>query len=588
MTTKCIERNGIMNYIDTYQKWLTSEYVDENTKAELLAIKDNDNEIKERFYKDLEFGTAGLRGIIGAGSNRMNIYTVRRATQGLCEDIKNCGDEAVSRGVVIAYDSRHMSPEFALESAKVIAANGIKAYLFDELRPTPELSFAVRYLNCSRGIVITASHNPKEYNGYKAYGEDGSQLPPKSSDYVISIIAKTDIFTDVKVMDEAEAKAKGLIEIIGEEIDNAYLKNVLAQSVTTEAIEKFGDDFKVIYSPFHGTGNKPVRKILDMIGVKNVRVVKEQELPDPDFSTVKSPNPEEKAGFSYAIEMAKQDRADIIFATDPDADRIGVIVTDSNGEFITLNGNQIGVLLTEFILRNKKLNGTLTPKGAIINTIVTTSMVYPIVKAYGVNVYDVLTGFKYIGEMIKDFEENDYYNEFLLGFEESYGYLSGTYCRDKDAVVAAMLITEMAADYKAKGMTLYDGLINLYEQYGYFLESLKTVTLEGIDGAEKIKAIMEMFRSNPPKEFAGMKVTRMWDVKSSVIHDFVSGEDTLLNLPKSDVFRYDLENDAWFAVRPSGTEPKIKFYVGVHEDSYAKAEQKIAECMSEIAKIIES
>jgi len=577
-----------MNYIEAYQKWLTSEYVDEKTKAELLAIKDNDSEIKERFYKDLEFGTAGLRGIIGAGSNRMNIYTVRRATQGLCEDIINCGDDAVKRGVVIAYDSRHMSPEFALESAKVIAANGIKAYLFDELRPTPELSFALRYLNCSRGIVITASHNPKEYNGYKAYGEDGSQLPPHSSDYVISIIAKTDIFTGVKVMDEEEAKAKGLIEIIGEEVDRAYLENVLAQSVTTEAIEKFGDDFKVIYSPFHGTGNKPVRRILDMIGVKNVRVVKEQELPDPEFSTVKSPNPEEKAGFSYAIEMAKKDRADIIFATDPDADRIGVIVTDSNGEFITLNGNQIGVLLTEFILRNKKLNGTLTPKGAIIKTIVTTSMVYPIVEDYNVNVYDVLTGFKYIGEMIKDFEENDNYNEFLLGFEESYGYLSGTYCRDKDAVVAAMLITEMAADYKAKGMTLYDGLISLYEKYGYFLESLKTVTLTGIDGAEKIKAIMEMFRSNPPKEFAGMKVNRMWDVKEGIIRNFAGGEDVELSLPRSDVFRYDLENDAWFAVRPSGTEPKIKFYFGVHENSYAKAEQKIAECMSEIAKIIES
>ncbi len=577
-----------MNYLETYQKWLNSDYVDVNTKEELLSIKDNDNEIKERFYKDLEFGTGGLRGIIGAGSNRMNIYTVRKATQGLCEDIKNSGEDAIKRGVVIAYDSRRMSPEFALESAKVIAANGIKAYLFDELRPTPELSFALRHLNCARGIVITASHNPKEYNGYKAYGEDGGQLPPKSSDYVISIIDKMDIFADVKVMDEEEAKSKGLIEIIGEEIDKAYLENVVKQSVTTEAIEKFGDEFKVIYSPFHGTGNKPVRRMLDMIGVKNVRIVKEQELPDPEFSTVKSPNPEEKAGFSYAIEMAKKDSADIIFATDPDADRIGVIVTDAKGEFIPLTGNQVGVLLTEFILRNKKLNGTLTSKGAIIKTIVTTSMIYPIVKDYGVNIYDVLTGFKYIGEMIKDFEDNDYYNEFLLGFEESYGYLSGTYARDKDAVVAAMLITEMAADYKAKGMTLYDGLMKLYEKYGYFLEGLKTVTLTGIDGAEKIKSIMEMFRTNPPKELAGMKVTRMWDVKNSVRKNFATGEDEKLNLPSSDVFRYDLENDAWFAVRPSGTEPKIKFYFGVCENSYSKAEQKLAECMSEIAKIVES
>ncbi|MBE7052555.1 MAG: phospho-sugar mutase, partial [Ruminococcaceae bacterium] len=410
-----------MDYTQNYERWLNSSKVDENTKQELRSIANDDNEIKERFYRDLEFGTAGLRGIIGAGSNRMNIYTVRRATQGLCEDIKNCGEDAVKKGVAIAYDSRHMSYEFALESAKVLAANGIKAYLFDELRPTPELSFAVRYLNCSRGIVITASHNPKEYNGYKAYGEDGGQLPPKSSDYVISIIDSIDIFDGVKVMSEEEAKDKGLLVIIGEEVDNAYLSEVIKQSVTTKPIEALGDDFSVIYSPFHGTGNKPVRKILDMIGIKNVRVVKEQELPDPDFSTVKSPNPEEKAGFSYAMEMAKEEKADLIFATDPDADRIGVIATDSQGEFVTLSGNQVGVLLAEFILRNKKENGTLTDKGALIKTIVTTSMIYPIAKDYNVHVHDVLTGFKYIAEMIKDFEDNGYYNEFLLGFEESYG-----------------------------------------------------------------------------------------------------------------------------------------------------------------------
>ncbi|MDY3303115.1 MAG: phospho-sugar mutase, partial [Clostridia bacterium] len=355
-----------MDYIEKYQRWLESDAVDSESKNELIQIKDDDNEIKERFYKDLEFGTAGLRGIIGAGSNRMNIYTVRRATQGLCEDIKNSGEEAIKRGVVIAYDCRHMSREFAIESARVIAANGIKAYVFDELRPTPELSFAVRFLGCARGIVITASHNPKEYNGYKAYGEDGSQLPPKSSDYVTSIIEKTDIFDGVKVISEQEAKDKGLLEIIGEDIDREYLANVRKQSITEEPIKKLGDGFSVIYSPFHGTGNKPVRRILDMIGVKNLRIVKEQELPDPNFSTVKSPNPEEKAGFAIAIEMAKKERADLIFATDPDADRIGVIVTDEKGEFITLNGNQIGVLLSEFILRNKKENGTLTDKGAII------------------------------------------------------------------------------------------------------------------------------------------------------------------------------------------------------------------------------
>ncbi len=575
-----------MDYLKNYQRWIDSSEVDEATKAELKALVGNDKEIEDRFYKDLEFGTAGLRGIIGAGSNRMNIYTVRRATQGLCEDIKNSGEEAIKGGVAIAYDSRHMSKEFALESALVLAGNGIKAYLFDELRPTPELSFAVRHLGCSRGIVITASHNPKEYNGYKAYGEDGGQLPPKSSDYVISIMDKIDIFDGVHVLDEASAKEKGLLEIIGEEVDCAYLENVKKQSVNSDAIKKLGNDFSVIYSPFHGTGNKPVRKILDMIGVKNLRVVKEQELPDPDFSTVKSPNPEEKAGFSFAIEMAKKEKADLIFATDPDADRIGVIVTDSKGEFIPLTGNQVGVLLSEFILRTKKENGTLKDNGALIKTIVTTSMIYPIAKDYNVHVHDVLTGFKYIAELIKDFEENDFYNEFILGFEESYGYLSGTYARDKDAVVAAMLIAEMAADYKLKGMTLYDAMIALYEKYGYYLEGVKQLTFPGIDGSEKIKLIMEMFRANPPSELAGMKVTRMWDIKSGVIKSFVGDEDIKLTLPSSDVFRYDLENDSWFAVRPSGTEPKIKFYFGVCDNSYSKAQAKLDECIAEISKIL--
>jgi len=575
-----------MDYIKVYEKWLNSDVVDQVTKDELISIKNNDSEIKERFYKQLEFGTAGLRGIIGAGSNRMNIYTVRLATQGLAEDIINCGPEMIKRGVVIAYDSRHKSYDFAMESAKVLAANGIKAYIFDELRPTPELSFAVRHLNCARGIVITASHNPKEYNGYKAYGEDGGQLPPDSSDYVISIIAKTDIFDDVKVIDETEAKNSGLIEFIGEEIDREYIENVYKQSVTTKAIEEQGDNFSVIYSPFHGTGNKLVRRILSKIGVTNLRIVKEQELPDPDFSTVKSPNPEEKAGFSYAIDMAKAKRADLIFATDPDADRIGVIVTDSNGEFITLTGNQVGVLLAEFILRNKKLDGTLTSKACMIKTIVTTSMLYPIAKDYGIHTYDVLTGFKYIAERIKDFEENGNYREFLLGFEESYGYLSGTYARDKDAVVAAMLITEMTADYKSKGMTLYDGLIELYEKYGYYMEKTQSVTLSGIDGTEKIKAIMSSLRQTPPKEYAGMKVIRMWDIKSGIIKDFEKGTEEKTLLPSSDVFRYDLENGAWFAVRPSGTEPKIKFYFGVCEASYSKSEQKIEQCIAEMSKFI--
>lgn len=575
-----------MNYMDVYNSWLESPVVDSETKEELLSIKNDDREIKERFYKDLEFGTAGLRGIIAAGSNRMNIYTVRKATQGLCEDIINCGKDAVEAGVVIAYDCRHKSALFAMESAKVIAANGIKAYVFDELRPTPELSFAVRHLKAARGIVITASHNPKQYNGYKAYGEDGGQLPPKSSDYVISVIEKTDIFNDVKVMDEQEARDKGLIVTIGEEVDKAYLEKVHEQSINEDSIKNLGDNFSIVYSPFHGTGNKLVRRILSMIGVKDVRVVKEQELPDPDFSTMKSPNPEEKEGFKYAIEMAKENPADLIFATDPDSDRIGAIVKDASGEYITLNGNQMGVLLCEFILRNKQKNGTLSNKGAVIKTIVTTSMIYPIAKAYGVNVIDVLTGFKFIGEKIKDFEEHDYYNEFIFGFEESYGYLAGTYARDKDAVVAAMLIAEMAADYKEQGLTLYEGLLSLYKKYGCYLEGTKSIVLEGIDGADKINAIMNKFRSEPITEYAGSKVLRAWDVSAGTIKDIDSGKVTELDLPKSNVLRFDLENNGWFAIRPSGTEPKIKFYFGVCEDGVDAANAKLEKYKAEIEKML--
>ena len=576
-----------MDYKEIYNSWLSSPVVDDDTKDELRAIANDENEIKERFYKNLEFGTGGLRGIIAAGSNRMNIYTVRKATQGLCEDIKNCGKEAMEAGVVIAYDSRHKSAVFAMESAKVIAANGIKAYVFDELRPTPELSFAVRYLKAARGIVITASHNPKEYNGYKAYGEDGGQLPPKSSDYVISIMDKIDIFNDVLVMDEAEAKAKGLITMIGQEVDNEYLKNVYAQSINEESIKNLGDDFSIIYSPFHGTGNKLVRKILSMIGAKDVRVVKEQELPDPDFSTVKSPNPEEKEGFKYAIAMAKERSADLIFATDPDSDRIGAIVKNAEGEYITLNGNQMGVLLCEFILRNKKKNNTLSSKGAVIKTIVTTSMIYPVAKDYNVNVIDVLTGFKFIGEKIKDFEENNFYNEYIFGFEESYGYLAGTYARDKDAVVAAMLIAEMAADYKEQGMTLYEGLISLYEKYGYYLEGTKSITLTGIDGSEKINAIMEQFRSSPMTEFAGTKILNKWDVAQNTITDVATGEKKPLGLPKSNVLRFDLDGNGWFAIRPSGTEPKIKFYFGVCENSSSEAQAKLNKYIKEIETMVE-
>lgn len=572
-----------MTWMNEYNKWLSASAVNDELKAELEKIKEDENEIKERFYKNLEFGTAGLRGVIAAGTNRMNIYTVRKATQGIAADIINCGE--VDGGVVISYDSRHKSYEFAMETAKVLAANGIKAYVFDELRPVPELSFAVRYLKTSRGIMITASHNPKEYNGYKAYGSDGSQLPPESSDYVTSIIDSIDIFDGVKVMDESEAKAKGLIEIIGADVDNAYLAAVKEQSVNEENYKTLGDDFKVVYSPFHGSGNKPVRKILDMTGLKNVIVVPEQELPDPDFSTVKSPNPEDKEGFALAIELAKKENADLIFATDPDCDRIGVVVKTGNGDYVTLNGNQMGVLLTEFIFRNKKEKGTLPSNGALIKTIVSTSMVYPIAEEYGVKTYDVLTGFKFIGEMIKDFEENDYYNQYLFGFEESYGYLAGTHARDKDAVVASMLACQMAADYKAKGMTLYEGLIALYEKYGYYLELTTTKVLAGIDGAEQISAMMEKARANPIKELNGVKVAEMWDVKKGTVLK-ADGSEEKLGLPTSNVLKFVFEDNSWFAMRPSGTEPKIKFYFGVCCDSFDAAKTGLEAFSEKILKIM--
>lgn len=572
-----------MLWMNEYKKWMESPAVDDATKAELAAVGDNENEIKERFYKNLEFGTAGLRGVISSGTNRMNIYTVRKATQGIAADIINCGE--TEKGVVIAYDSRNMSYEFALETAKVLAANGIKAYLFDELRPVPELSFAVRYLKTSRGIMITASHNPKEYNGYKAYGSDGGQLPPESSDYVTSIIESIDIFDGVKIMDEADAKKAGLIEIIGEDVDRAYLEKVREQSVNEENYKILGDDFKVVYSPFHGTGNKPVRKILEMTGLSNVIVVKEQELPDGNFSTVKSPNPEEKEGFALAIELAKRENADLIFATDPDCDRIGLVVKTAGGEYVTLTGNQTGVLLCEFILRNKKEKGTLPENGAVIKTIVTTSMLYPIAEDYGMNEYDVLTGFKFIAEKIKDFEENDYYNRYVFGFEESYGYLAGTHARDKDAVVASMLVCQMAADYKAKGMTLYEGLMNLYEKYGYYLEKLHTLVLTGIDGAEKINSIMEQFRSNPIKELDGVLVKEMWDLKkgTSLMAD---GSEEKLALPSSNVLKYIFEDESWFAMRPSGTEPKIKFYFGVKGDSFDNAQTRLDKFSEDILKLM--
>ncbi len=501
-------------------------------------------EIEDSFYRDLEFGTGGLRGVMGAGTNRMNIYTVRQATQGLANELKTHGAAFCDRGVVIAYDSRNHSAEFAMECVKVLSANGILAYLFDSLRPTPMLSFAVRHLNCARGIVITASHNPKEYNGYKVYGEDGGQIPPDTAAIILESIEKTDIFDGVKVDENPDYRS------IGKEVDDAYIRAVKQQSLGIT----IPDDLKIIYTPLHGSGNLPVRRILDEIGAKNVFVVPEQELPDGNFPTIKSPNPENIEAFDIAIDYAKKMNADLVFGTDPDSDRIGVAVRKSDGSYFVLTGNQTGTLLCEFILRNMQKKEPLSKNDVVIKTIVTSEMLRAVTDRYGVTLCDVLTGFKFIGEKIKEFEENGNRQRFVFGLEESYGYLKGTYARDKDAVVASMLVCEMAADYFKQGMTLYDGLTALYQTYGCYLEKLKTVTLTGNEGAAAIQKMMDDFRSHPPKEIAGSSVLR--------VLDYQTGID---GLPKSNVLKYVFEN-GWFAVRPSGTEPKIKFYFGVRAD----------------------
>ena len=545
-----------MNYMEHYERWLNEAVIDDETKAEIRGL--DKDEIEDRFYKTLEFGTGGLRGIMGAGTNRMNKYVIRQVTQGLAREILSYGEDFKKSGVVIAHDSRNNSAEFAMESAKVLSANGIKTYLFDSLRPTPELSFAVRHLGCARGIVVTASHNPKEYNGYKVYGEDGGQLPPASADKIIDYINEIDIFNDVKYTDMPD------IITIGEDVDRAYVDAVKAQSMGVN----ISDDFKVVYTPIHGSGNLLVRRVLDEIGVKNVFVVPEQEEPDGNFPTVISPNPENSEAFTIAIKYAKEQNADIIFGTDPDSDRIGVVVRNAEGEYVVLNGNQTGSLLCEYILRKSQEKGALNGKRTIIKTIVTTEMVRAIADSFGVETMDVLTGFKFIGEKIKEFEAANEPDRYVFGFEESYGCLKGTYARDKDAVVAAMLVCEMAADYKAQGMTLYDGLVKLYEKYGFYLEGLKTITLTGIAGTEKIKEIMDTMRKNAPSEICGFKVKEM--------RDYELGID---GLPKSNVLKFIFE-DAWFAIRPSGTEPKIKLYAGVKSDSIEKSKEMLNELLS--------
>lgn len=564
-----------MSYMDTYKKWCTDNYFDEDTKKELLALQGNDAEIEDRFYRQLEFGTGGLRGVIGAGTNRMNIYTVRQATQGLANYI--ISQNGQDKGVAIAYDSRIMSPEFSDEAALCLNANGIKTYRFESLRPTPELSFSVRELGCIAGIVITASHNPREYNGYKVYWEDGAQItPPHDQGIMAEVKAITD-FADTKTMDMVEAKKKGLLVTIGSEVDDAYMGELKKLILNQDAIDKYGKDIKIVYTPLHGTGNIPVRRILKEIGFENVYVVPEQELPDGDFPTVEYPNPEAKEAFALALKLAKEVDADLVLATDPDADRLGCYAKDSKtGEYKVFTGNMSGSLLCEYeVSQMKEKNGSLPADGAIIKTIVTTNMVDAIAKYYGTDLIECFTGFKNIGREILRFEQTGK-GTYLFGFEESYGCLIGTHARDKDAVVATMALCEAAAYYRGQGKTLWDAMMDMYEKYGYYVDDIKTVTLKGVEGSKKIGHIMNILRANVPEEVAGYKTRVVRDYRLEYIRNIETGEVKPTGFPNANVLYYELENDAWLAVRPSGTEPKIKFYYGIKGSSYDEAQKESA------------
>ena len=562
-----------MNYKDQYQFWLEDDYFDAKTKEELKAIANDEKEIEDRFYRELEFGTGSLRGVIGAGTNRMNLYTVRKATQGLANYILKMGTQ--DKGISIAYDSRFMSPEFADEAALCMAANGIKAYVFDALRPTPELSFSVRYLGCTAGIVITASHNPPEYNGYKVYWEDGAQVTsPRDVDIINCVKAVTDYHT-VKTMDKQAAIDAGLYITIGAEIDDAFIAELKKQIINPEVIKEVADDIKIVYTPFNGTGNVPARRILKENGFKNVYVVPEQEMPDPKFTTLDYPNPEDPKAFTLALKLAKEVQADIVLATDPDADRLGIYAYDTkSGEYVPFTGNMSGMLIAEYILSQRKAKGLMPENPALVKTIVTTNMADVITKAYDVKMIEVLTGFKYIGEQIKWFEENNTYN-YVFGLEESYGCLAGTHARDKDAIVAVMCLCEVAAWCKKNNKTVWDMMVEMYEKYGYFKEDLYTITMKGKDGAEQIAAIMEKLRANPPKEFGAWKVKEVRDYKSGKTVNPETGEEGETGLPTSNVLYFDLSDDSWCCARPSGTEPKIKFYMGVKGSSLEDASVKV-------------
>ncbi|MCR5425496.1 MAG: phospho-sugar mutase, partial [Lachnospiraceae bacterium] len=555
-------------------------YFDQATKEELLSIRNNEKEVEDRFYRELEFGTGGLRGVIGAGTNRMNIYTVRKATQGLANYILKKGTQA--KGVAISMDNRRMSPEFSREAALCLAANGIKAYIFESLRPTPELSFAVRELGCTAGIMVTASHNPPEYNGYKVYWEDGAQITAPIDKDVITEVQAIKDFAEVKTMDLAEAKAAGLYEEIGSEMDDKYMAALKKQIIHPEVIREVAGDLKIVYTPLCGTGNKPVQRILSELGYKNVYVVPEQQGPDPEFTTLEYPNPEDPKAFTYALRLAKEKDADIVLATDPDADRLGVYAKDTaTGEYVGFTGNMSGMLIAEYILREKTATGTMPENPAMVTTIVTTNMTFPIAKAYNVKLIEVLTGFKFIGEQIKWFEQNHTYN-YVFGLEESYGCLAGTHARDKDAIVAVQMLCEVAAYCKKHGKTLWDMMVEVYEKYGYFKETQYTITMKGIDGSREIAALMEKLRTNPPKAFGDLKVLKFRDYQNDVILDLETGEKTTTGLPKSNVLYFELPDDQWCCARPSGTEPKIKFYMGVKGTSIEDAAKRVEQLTEDV------
>lgn len=573
-----------MSYKEQFDFWLQSDYFDQETKEELLAIQGNEKEIEERFYKDLEFGTGGLRGIIGAGTNRMNLYTVRKATQGLANYILKQGGK--EKGVAIAYDSRRMSPEFADAAALCLAANGIKAYVFESLRPTPELSFALRRLGCISGIVVTASHNPPEYNGYKVYWEDGAQVTaPKDKEIITEVNNITD-YNTVKTMDKEEAVKAGLYQVIGKEIDDAYMVELKKQIIHPEVISEVADDIRIVYTPLCGTGNIPVRRVLSELGFKNVYVVPEQENPDPDFTTLDYPNPEDPKAFTYALRLAKEKNADIVLATDPDADRLGVYARDSaTGEYVPFTGNMSGMLIAEYILREKVKNGTMPENPALVTTIVTTNMAEAITSAYGVKMIEVLTGFKFIGEQIKNFEQTGS-NNYVFGLEESYGCLAGTHARDKDAIVAVMCLCEVAAYCKKNNMTLWDMMVEMYEKYGYYKETQYTITLKGIDGSRQIAQIMDKLRENPPQAFGDLKVLKFRDYETGRTVDMETGEEGVTGLPKSNVLYFELPDNFWCCARPSGTEPKIKFYMGVKGSSLADADAKVEKLTEDLKAVL--